>query len=113
MTLFGVLKRVVSKRVVSADVPPERKPERGVRSPKPPFYETALLSPSDAKLIASKSSFLKRFCCNHFGRNGALIDSSGGGFFSDSLLRKDCTRRYCAMLALSSILFPDGPLNSS
>ena len=29
MTLFGVDKRVVSKRVVSADVPPERKPERG------------------------------------------------------------------------------------
>ena len=28
-TLFGVDKRVVSKRVVSADVPPERKPERG------------------------------------------------------------------------------------
>ena len=67
-------KRVVSKRVVLADVPPERKPERGyirmfprndnrnegtfacsprtktgmrVHSPKPPFYETALLSPSD------------------------------------------------------------------
>ena len=67
-------KRVVSKRVVLADVPPERKSERGyirilaqnenrnegtfacsprtktgmrVRSPKPPFYKTALLSPSD------------------------------------------------------------------
>ena len=43
MTLFGVDKRVVSKRVVSADVPPERKPERGyVRQnhpfTKPPFY---------------------------------------------------------------------------
>ena len=43
MTLFGVRKRVVSKRVVSADVPPERKPERGyVRQnhpfTKPPFY---------------------------------------------------------------------------
>ena len=43
MTLFGVDKRVVSKRVVLADVPPERKPERGhVRqnhpSTKPPFY---------------------------------------------------------------------------
>ena len=40
---FGVDKRVVSKRVVSADVPPERKPERGyVRQnhpfTKPPFY---------------------------------------------------------------------------
>ena len=38
-----VRKRVVSKRVVSADVPPERKPERGyVRQnhpfTKPPFY---------------------------------------------------------------------------
>ena len=43
MTLFGVDKRVVSKRVVSADVPPERKPERGyIRQnrpfTKPPFY---------------------------------------------------------------------------
>ena len=41
--LFGVDKRVVSKRVVSADVPQERKPERGyVRQnhpfTKPPFY---------------------------------------------------------------------------
>ena len=63
-------KRVVSKRAISADVPPERKPERGyvrmfprnenpelegtfacspgtktrtrARSPKPPFYKTAL-----------------------------------------------------------------------
>ena len=40
---FGVDKRVVSKRVVSADVPPERKPERGyIRQnhpfTKPPFY---------------------------------------------------------------------------
>ena len=70
--LSGVDKRVVSQRVVLADVPPERKPERGyirmfpqnenrndgmfacspgtktrtrVRSPKPPFYEPALLSP--------------------------------------------------------------------
>ena len=70
----GLTKRVLSKRAVLADVPPERKPERGyirmfprnenrnegtfacspgtktgasVRSPKPPFYETALLSSSD------------------------------------------------------------------
>ena len=47
MTFFGVDKRVVSKRVVSADVPQERKPERGYVSPKPTFYETALLSPSE------------------------------------------------------------------
>ena len=67
-------KRVVSKRAVLADVPPERKPERGyvrifprnenrnegtfacspgtkigtrVHSPKPPFYKTALLSPGE------------------------------------------------------------------
>ena len=67
--LSGVDKRVVSKKVVLADVLPERKQERGyirmlprnenrnevtfacspgtkngtrVRSPKPPFYETAL-----------------------------------------------------------------------
>ena len=41
--ISGVDKRVVSKRVVLADVPPERKPERGyVRQnhpfTKPPFY---------------------------------------------------------------------------
>ena len=43
VSLFGVDKRVVSKRVVLADVPPERKPERGhIRQnhpfTKPPFY---------------------------------------------------------------------------
>ena len=43
VSLFGVDKGVVSKRVVSADVPPERRPERGyVRQnhpfTKPPFY---------------------------------------------------------------------------
>ena len=48
MTLFGVDKRAVSKRVVSADVPPERKPERGyVRQnhpfTKPPFYLPVIL----------------------------------------------------------------------
>ena len=94
--ISGVRSRVVSKRVVLADVPPERKPERGyvrqnhpfgnrpfispmtlfggsqqggfqkggfgertpgtktgtrARSPKPPFYETALLSPSENLLL--------------------------------------------------------------
>ena len=54
VTLFGVVrKRVVSKRVVSADVPPEPR----VRSPKPPFYETALLSPSDCRVRRSPSVF--------------------------------------------------------
>ena len=75
----GADKRVVSKRVVLADVPLERKPERGyirmfpqnekrnegtfacslgtktgtrVHSPKPPFYETALLSPSEYRFSA-------------------------------------------------------------
>ena len=33
--------------MVSADVPPEWKTGTRVRSPKPPFYETALLSPSE------------------------------------------------------------------
>ena len=50
VTLFGVDKRVVSKRVVSADVPPGTKTGTRVRSPKPPFYETALLSPSETGL---------------------------------------------------------------
>ena len=70
----GVAKRVVSKRVVLADVPPERKPELGyirmfpqdenrkegtfrcspgtktgtrVHSPKLHFYEAAVLSPRE------------------------------------------------------------------
>ena len=48
---FGVDKRVVSKRVLSADVPPERKPERGyVRQDhpftKPPFYLPVILRTS-------------------------------------------------------------------
>ena len=72
--ISGVDNRVVSKRVVLEDVPPEGKQEQGylrmfpgannrnkgafacspgtktgtrVRSPKPPFYETALLSTSE------------------------------------------------------------------
>ena len=41
-------KRVVSKRVVSADVPPERKPERGHGSPKTTLLRNRpSLSPSD------------------------------------------------------------------
>ena len=35
---------------VRSHVRPERKPERGSRSPKPPFWETALLSPSEPRL---------------------------------------------------------------
>ena len=72
LEISGVAIRVVSKRVVLADVPPERKQERGyirmfprnekrnegtfacssgtktgtrARSPKPPFYETDLYLP--------------------------------------------------------------------
>ena len=75
----GAAKRVVSKRVVLADVPPERKPERGyirifprnenrkegtfacspgtetgtrVRSPKPPFCETAFCLPGDYRFFS-------------------------------------------------------------
>ena len=60
-TLSGVGKRVVSKRVVLADVPPNENRNEGtfgcspgtktgtrVRSTKPPFYETTLLSLSDS-----------------------------------------------------------------
>ena len=85
------LKGWFSKRVVLADVPPERKPERGyvrmlprnenrsegtfacspgtktgtrAHSPKPPFYETALLSPSDVFTLSSCLSVLCiLFCC--------------------------------------------------
>ena len=73
----GVAKRVVFQRVVLADLPPERKPERGyirmfpqnenrnegtfacsprtktgtrVHSPNPPFHATALLSPNGISL---------------------------------------------------------------
>ena len=45
MTLFGVDKRVVSKRVVSADVPQERKPERGYVRQNHPFTKPPLYLP--------------------------------------------------------------------
>ena len=74
VTNLGFRKGWFSKRAVLADVPPEQKPERGyirmfarnenrnegtfacspgtktgtrVHSPKPPFYESPLLSPSE------------------------------------------------------------------
>ena len=79
---------MVSKRVVLADVPPERKPERGyvqmfprneirnggtfacslgtktrtrVRSPKPPFYETALLSPGENGYDVANCRWMRLF----------------------------------------------------
>ena len=79
MIYRGLTKGWFSKRVVLADVPQERKPEWGyirmfprnenrnegtfacslwtktgtrVRSPKPPFYEAALLSPSEFTLLS-------------------------------------------------------------
>ena len=79
-TKSGVDKRVVSKRVVLADVPPERKLPRNedrnegtfacspgtktgtrVRSPKPPFYETSLLSPSDKGATGYSPKILRDF----------------------------------------------------
>ena len=86
--LSGIDKRVVSKRVALADVPPERKPERGyirmfpgtktgtrVRLHAPPperkpergyvrqnhFYETALLSPSESKRSSLVRSWISGF----------------------------------------------------
>ena len=47
MSLFGVDKRVVSKRGGFGGCSPGTKAGTRVRSPKPPFYETALLSPSE------------------------------------------------------------------
>ena len=57
-------KRVVSKRVVSADVPPERKPERGyVRQNqpfrKPPFYLPVSIIGNGQKTV-SRAPFQKR-----------------------------------------------------
>ena len=42
--LSGVRKRVVSKRVVFADVPPERKPERGYVRQNHPFGNRPFIS---------------------------------------------------------------------
>ena len=55
----GVDKRVVSKRVVLADVPPERKPERGhVRQnhpfTKPPFYLPMTLFGVDKRVVSKR-----------------------------------------------------------
>ena len=49
MTLFGVDKRVVSKRVVSADVPPEPKPERGYVRQNHPFRKPTFYLPVNQK----------------------------------------------------------------
>ena len=59
VSLFGVDKRVVSKRVVLADVPPERKPERGyVRQnhpfTKPPFYLPVSLFGVDKRVVSKR-----------------------------------------------------------
>ena len=60
--LSGVRKRVVSKRVVLADAPPERNFKTGtrVRLPKPPFYETALSSPSEPSWWLTQGVVSKR-----------------------------------------------------
>ena len=46
----------VDRRVVSADVPPRTKTGTRARSPKPPFYETALLSPSEKSVFRVKKT---------------------------------------------------------
>ena len=43
-SVSGVRKRVVSKRVVLADVPPERKPERGYVRQNHPFGNRPFIS---------------------------------------------------------------------
>ena len=55
----GVRKRAVSKRVVSADVPPERKPERGYLRQnhpftKPPFYLPMTLFGVDKRVVSKR-----------------------------------------------------------
>ena len=107
----GVDKRVVSRRVVLADVPPEQKPERGyirmfpwnenrnvgtfacspgtktgtrAHSPKPPFYETALLSPSNR--YGWKSPTPRRFDVQSVSRITSTAWSPslfGSGLFTD------------------------------
>ena len=77
MTLFGVDKRVVSKSVVSADVPPERKPERGyVRQnhpfTKPPFSlpvtnDSCIRCPNQILGPAPLQKCVGDFCCINFG----------------------------------------------
>ena len=59
--ILGIDKSVVSKRVVSADAlfPRNEKTGTRVRSPKPPLYETALLSPSEPFWCRQKGGFQK------------------------------------------------------
>ena len=64
-TFSGVCKRVVSKRVVSADVPPDRKPERGyVRQnhpfTKPPFYLPVTFGVLRSRDVSEKVLFPKK-----------------------------------------------------
>ena len=62
--LIGILsvepKRVVSKRVVSADVPPERKPERGYVRQNHPFGNRPFISPVSLSGVEPKRVVSKR-----------------------------------------------------
>ena len=66
--LFVVRKRGVSKRVVSADVPPERKPERGYVRQNHPFTKPPFYLP--VKIDCAKTFFGKCIFCKNFGRAG-------------------------------------------
>ena len=79
--LSGVRKRVVSKRVVSADVPPERKPERGyVRQnhpfTKPPFYLPMTLFGGFAKGWFPKGWFRRMFPRNENRNEGTFAKTT-------------------------------------
>ena len=71
--------------MVLADVPPERKPERGVTFAKTTLLETALLSPSDPFLVLTEGWFPKGWFRRMFPRNE---NRNEGTFAKTTLLRK-------------------------
>ena len=84
----GVRKRVVSKRVVSADVPPE--PKTGTRGTfaKTTLLETALLSPSEPFWCWQKGGFQKGGFggCSPGTKTGTRVRSPKPPFYETALL---------------------------
>ena len=79
----GVRKRVVSKRVVLADVPPERKPERGYVRQNHPFGNRPFISQWPF-LVLTKGWFPKGWFRRMFPRNESR---NKGTFAKTTLLR--------------------------
>ena len=96
VSLFGVDKRVVSKRVVSADVPLEQKPERGHVRQNHPFSKPHLYLPVKSHKLCNSvhsicdlfNSLLFRCFSVAFSRPSSARKNSVCGFFVVVILGK-------------------------